>query len=286
MRLSIKNRTCPLCGATDADEFYQDKYRDYFRCSVCSLVFVPSEQYLAKDKERAQYDSHQNSPDDPRYRQFLSRLFIPLEKRLTRGSCGLDFGSGPGPTLSVMFEEAGHNVSLYDAFYAPDISVFNKKYDFVATSEVVEHLNNPKDELNRLWNCLKPQGYLGIMTKRVIDREAFAGWHYKNEPTHICFYSKETFCWLAGLWNAEATFADNDVVIFSKGQNYLTILTGGKMDNTTGGGIRWGEETRKQFEQLIEKIPVFLRGMAREKVSKRAQSIVRDDSRTVRRVFH
>lgn len=53
------------------------------------------------------------------------------------------------------------------------------------------------------------------------------------------------------------------------------------MDNTTGGGIQWGEETRKQFEQLIEKIPVFLRGMAREKVSKRAQSIVRDDNRTV-----
>ena len=217
MRSTIKSPTCPLCNASATDEFYQDKYRDYFRCSVCLLVFVPSEQFLSKDEEKAQYDSHQNSPDDLQYRQFLSRLFTPLEKCLTKGSFGLDFGSGPGPTLSVMFEEAGHNVSLYDPFYAPNTSVFEKKYDFITTSEVVEHLNNPKDELNRLWNCLKPQGYLGVMTKLVIDRGAFARWHYKNEPTHIRFYSKGTFRWLANFWKAQVTFADKDVMILQKG---------------------------------------------------------------------
>jgi len=216
VRPYVKNPVCPLCQAPDANDFYQDKYRDYFRCSICSLVFVPSEQFLAKDEERAQYDSHQNSPDDLQYRKFLSRLFTPLKKRLIKGSCGLDFGSGPGPTLSVMFEEAGHHVSLYDAFYTPDISVFDKKYDFVTTSEVVEHLNNPKDEFNRLWTCLKPQGYLGIMTKLVINQEAFARWHYKNEPTHICFYSQATFRWLADLWNVQVEFVDKDVTIFLK----------------------------------------------------------------------
>lgn len=53
------------------------------------------------------------------------------------------------------------------------------------------------------------------------------------------------------------------------------------MDKTTDDGIQWDEETQKQFEQLIAKIPVFLRGMAREKVSKKAQSIARNDDRTV-----
>jgi hypothetical protein len=138
-----------------------------------------------------------------------------LEKCLEKGSSGLDFGSGPGPTLSVMFQEAGHNVNLYDIFYAPDASVFDQKYDFVTTSEVVEHLNDPKEELHRLWQCIKPQGYLGIMTKLVIDRESFARWHYKNEPTHIRFYSQATFRWLAGLWGAQVAFIDNDVMIFS-----------------------------------------------------------------------
>ena len=216
MKFTIQNQACPLCQSQSNDEFYQDKYRAYFRCTICSLVFVPPQYFLSKDQEKAQYDSHQNSPEDPQYRKFLSRLFIPLEKCLAEGSDGLDFGSGPGPTLSVMFEEAGHRVSLYDMFYAPDASVFEKQYDFVTTSEVVEHLNNPRDELNRLWNCLKPQGWLGIMTKLVIDQEAFSKWHYKNEPTHICFYSQETFRWLANFWNAQVEFVDKDVMIFSK----------------------------------------------------------------------
>jgi len=216
MSSTLTKLICPLCATSKPDEYYQDKHRDYYQCRECALVFVPPEYFLSKTQEKAQYDSHQNSPDDPLYRQFLGRLFNPLEKQLDKGSSGLDFGSGPGPTLSVMFEEAGHSVSLYDMFYAPDTSVFDKKYDFVTASEAVEHFNNPKDEFDRLWNCLKPQGYLGIMTKLVIDREAFAKWHYKNEPTHICFYSQVTFHWLANLWKAQVTFVDKDVMIFSK----------------------------------------------------------------------
>jgi len=53
------------------------------------------------------------------------------------------------------------------------------------------------------------------------------------------------------------------------------------MENSNGNEISWDEQTQKQFEQLIEKIPVFLRSTAKEKVSKKAQSIVRDDNRTV-----
>ncbi len=210
------NQTCPLCKKAETSEFYQDKYRNYFRCQTCHLVFVPPEQFLSVEEEKAQYDSHQNSPDDMQYRQFLSRLFIPLQKQLKKGSHGLDFGSGPGPTLSVMFEEAGHSVVIYDYFYAPDISVFEKQYDFITATETVEHLHNPKDELDKLWACLKPGGWLGIMTKLALDREAFSKWHYKNELTHVCFFSQKTFQWVASQWNAELTFADKDVVIFYK----------------------------------------------------------------------
>lgn len=214
--MSIKNQTCPLCTVSVDEKFHQDQRRDYLRCPTCFLVFVPPEQYLSKREEKAQYDSHQNSPDDMQYREFLNRLFAPLEKNLNKASFGLDFGSGPGPTLSVMFEEKGHRMNLYDTFYAPDAAVFNQEYDFVTTSEVVEHLHNPRMDLNRLWDCLKPGGHLGIMTKLVIDQEAFANWHYKNELSHVCFFSKPTFQWLANQWQADLVFDDKDVMIFKK----------------------------------------------------------------------
>lgn len=206
---------CPLCRISKASPFYQDS-REYFRCPVCSLVFVLPRQFLTPEEEKSVYDHHENSSDDPRYRRFLSRLFVPLSQRLVPDSFGLDFGSGPGATLSVMFEEAGHSMKIYDPFYAPDVKPLQLHYDFITASEVVEHLHHPRRELDRLWSCLKPNGSLGIMTKRVIDQEAFSRWHYKNDPTHVCFFSIETFRWLAEHWCATLTVPENDVVLFAK----------------------------------------------------------------------
>jgi hypothetical protein len=190
--------------------------RDFLRCEHCALVFVPAFQYLSPEEEKAHYDLHQNHPTDQGYRQFLSRLFIPMKEKLQPGAYGLDFGSGPGPTLSLMFEEAGFPMKIYDHFYANDAYVLQQRYDFITATETVEHLHHLKKELHQLWNLLDPGGYLGIMTKLVIDRDAFATWHYKNDPTHVCFFSVDTFHWLADLWRAKIEFIGNDVIILEK----------------------------------------------------------------------
>lgn len=53
------------------------------------------------------------------------------------------------------------------------------------------------------------------------------------------------------------------------------------MDHSTEDDINWDENTQQQFEQLITKIPIFLRSIAKEKVSKRAETIVNEDNRTM-----
>lgn len=203
--------------------FHRDS-RDYFRCPVCFLVFVLSCQFLSAEEEKAVYDQHENSADDSRYRRFLGRLFDPVSARLDPGSCGLDFGSGPGPTLSVMFEEVGHSMNVFDPFYAPQVESLHQQYDFITASEVVEHLHHPRRELERLWACLKPEGTLGIMTKRVIDSEAFSKWHYKNDPTHVRFFSIETFRWLAVSWSATLIVPEDDVVLFVKHNPTVSLV--------------------------------------------------------------
>ena len=215
MSHNLQIRTCPLCRTTEATDFFRDD-RDFLRCSTCRLVFVPPDQLPSAAAEKAQYDQHRNSPQDQQYRNFLNRLFEPLSQRLPAHSRGLDFGSGPGPTLSVMFEEAGHTMQLYDPFYAPDRRVLDSEYDFITASEVVEHLHHPRDEFDHLWCCLRPGGLLGVMTKRVIDAPAFARWHYKDDPTHVSFFSDATFDWLASLWQADLTIVASDVVLIQK----------------------------------------------------------------------
>ena len=207
---------CPLCKSAVGETFHCDGRRDYYRCPSCDLTFVPPGQYLDGSAEKAEYDLHRNSPQDAGYRRFLSRFLRPMCDGLSPGSFGLDFGCGPGPTLSVMFEELGHHMAIYDCFYVDDKSVFKDKYDFICATEVVEHLHHPMEELDGLWDCLKVGGRLGIMTKLTPDEAAFSRWHYKRDQTHVCFFSKVTARWLADRWQARLTFADKDVFIYDK----------------------------------------------------------------------
>jgi len=209
---------CPLCAADRTVDFFEDRRRAYLRCEVCRLIFVPQEYHLSSADEKVEYDLHENSPDAKGYRQFLNRIFEPVNAWLQGARKGLDFGSGPGPTLSVMFEEAGHNVSLYDPFYAPDTAPLNRQYDFVTATEVVEHFRNPAEDLQRLWSCVRPGGLLGIMTKQATDRSSFANWHYKNDRTHVSFFSRETFKWFAENGYAELTFIGSDVILLKKSE--------------------------------------------------------------------
>jgi len=210
---------CPLCCHGPIAGFHHDERRDYLQCAICRLVFVPPAHYLTPESEKAHYDRHHNDPADERYRRFLSRLFQPMVRRLQPNDEGLDFGSGPGPTLSRMFEEAGHPMTIYDPFYAADPQALTRQYDFITASEVVEHLHHPRRELDRLWSLLKCGGWLGIMTKRVRDAQAFARWHYKLDPTHIMFFSMETFAWLAQQWAAELVVEGDDVVLLHKSRD-------------------------------------------------------------------
>lgn len=212
------NLHCPLCVHAGAEDFYRDRRRDYLRCGHCGLVFVPPRFYLSRGEEKAEYDLHRNAVDDPGYRGFLSRLANPLLARISTDARGLDYGCGPGPALAAMLEEAGHQVSLYDIFYHPDTGVLEGSYQFITATEVVEHLHQPAVVLEQLWAKLEPGGYLGIMTKLVRDAEAFARWHYKNDPTHVCFFSELSWRWWAGQRSAQLERIGADVILLRKAQ--------------------------------------------------------------------
>jgi len=207
---------CPLCGNRGNDPFFTSKIRPYWRCPECALVFVPQAYWLSAEEEKATYDLHENQVQDQGYRSFLSRLTEPLVEKLKPNQQGLDFGCGPGPALAKMLEERGHRVDLFDLYYHNDPRVFTRHYDFICASEVVEHLHDPNQEFTRIFSILKPDGWLAIMTKLVSDKQAFSQWHYIRDLTHICFYSQNTFEYLAQRFNAEIDFAAKDVILLHK----------------------------------------------------------------------
>ena len=209
---------CPLCSSSSLAlrHYHSDRVRDYFQCTECDLVFVPPYQLPSVETEKREYDLHQNFFDDVRYKQFLQKLCHPMLSVLTPPCHGLDFGCGPTPLMERLFCEAGHTCQSYDPIYFPDDELLRKRYAFISVSEAAEHFHTPKLTFQILYDVLLPGGWLGIMTKRVIDAPRFATWHYKNDPTHVSFYSDKTFAFIAEAYGYSLHIVSSDVVLLQK----------------------------------------------------------------------
>jgi hypothetical protein len=137
-------------------------------------------------------------------------------KLIPEKSYGLDFGSGPGPTLSLMLEEKGHHVELYDKFYASRDSIFNKRFDFITATEVIEHLRDPMLEFKRLSSCLRVNGYFAIMTHLLTEETDFSNWYYKKDPSHIGFFNKQSLAYLSKELKLELDIYSERVIFLKK----------------------------------------------------------------------
>jgi hypothetical protein len=207
---------CPLCFQEETELFHQDKVRSYQRCLVCELVFVPPKYLLSAQDEKTRYDLHENNSNNEGYKQFLLQLVTPMLDFLEPGDKGLDFGCGPEPVLESLFDSDQFKIDLYDPFYANKPEVLAEKYNFITSTEVVEHLYYPAQVFQHLVEMLCKNGTLGLMTKPLPDKATFSTWWYKNDLTHVCFYSEATFAWIADKWQLNIEYRKGDVVIYRK----------------------------------------------------------------------
>jgi len=204
---------CPLCQENKSIPFHSD----YFKCLNCSFIFLSPKERVDLNEEKRQYDLHENNPDDPGYRKFLSQVidplkkYLPIDKKLT----GLDFGCGPGPTLNLMLEDEGIEMSIYDPFYYPITDSLNKKYHVITCTEAVEHFHHPMWEFKKLKDLLQSDGVIGIMTDLYQEGQDFANWHYIKDPTHVGFFSKESLSWIADELGLKIDIFGKRVAIFS-----------------------------------------------------------------------
>jgi hypothetical protein len=213
----LMTQACPLCENHNIRRFDRDADRTYLHCPDCYLIFVDRENLLPLGEEKARYDLHQNNPNDPEYRNFLNQLAQPLVNRLDPPPLtGLDFGSGPGPTLSILLAEHGYTMRIYDPLYAPTTQVLHDSYDFITCSETFEHFYTPRVEWNMLVDLVKPGGWLGIMTLLFDFDDHFSSWQYKNNLTHVSFFSRNTFQYLAQQDKLLVKFIGDKVILLQK----------------------------------------------------------------------
>jgi 2-polyprenyl-3-methyl-5-hydroxy-6-metoxy-1,4-benzoquinol methylase len=181
-------------------------------------VFLEPTSHVTATEELAQYSLHQNNPKDLNYRKFLAPAYAAVVRNLSAQSKGIDFGCGPGPTLSVMLEETGFKVQNFDKYFYPDRSVLGEVYDFVTCTEVIEHVQDLEVFILQLLTLLRSGGLLVLMTRILQDDVEFKSWHYRIDPTHISFLrprTVEVMCERYGLTLLELT---GQLIVLRKSQ--------------------------------------------------------------------
>ena len=60
---------------------------------------------------------------------------------------------------------------------------------------------------------LNPHAKMYLMTEPYDEGIDFASWYYKNDPTHVFFYSKNTFEWIKNEFDFLSVSIDKRLII-------------------------------------------------------------------------
>lgn len=210
------NLFCPLCHSKDVVPFYKDRLNHFWQCKKCLGLYRDPTNVPKPADEKARYLTHNNDVNDPGYRKFVSSIVDYILSNFNTHYKGLDYGAGTGPVAAVMLQEAGYSVNLYDPFFHPQTSPLEHTYDFIICCEVMEHFHDPKLEFEKLHALLNPGGALICKTDLYTEDIDFKKWYYKNDPTHVFIYHKNSVEQLAVSLGYELNFLDERTIVFKR----------------------------------------------------------------------
>ncbi len=204
--MDMETFPCPLCGALTSF-LLRPRDRELYVCATCDLVHVPQRWHLSPAAQRDRYLLHQNRIDDDGYVRMLQRPIDVLRAQATGVRRVLDYGSGPSPLLVELLRRQGYDAEGYDPLFSPRTDE-PASFDAVISVETVEHFADPRAELRRMIEIVRPSGWLLVMTQLHGGAETFADWWYVRDATHVAFYSARTFDWLCRRWALELAYSD------------------------------------------------------------------------------
>ncbi len=207
---------CILCNSKLLEPIHIENPHRFYDCNCCGSIVRSPDTFPDDIQEKERYETHHNDVNDPRYQQFVSPITNAVQADFQpQNSLGLDFGAGTGPVITKVLNDKGYQLNLYDPFFHPETSALEKQYDYIVSCEVIEHFHQPLKEFQLLKKLLKPQGKLYCMTDIYRNHIAFENWYYKNDPTHVIFYTEKSLQWIQIEVGFEKVTIDKRLIVFS-----------------------------------------------------------------------
>ncbi len=208
-------QNCPLCHHK-ASLFTAIKGKDYYECSNCSGIFADQKHLPDVEQEKNRYLEHNNDVSDVRYQNFVKPIVNCILKDYTPQHTGLDFGAGTGPVISKLLHDKEYKIEQYDPLFHHFPGLLHRSYHYIACCEVIEHFHKPDKEFSLLYNLLANNGKLYCMTSVFKSKIDFRTWHYKDDPTHVFFYTERTFEYICNFFKFSGLQIINNLIILSK----------------------------------------------------------------------
>ena len=203
---------CLVCGGTQTKQRFVQRGYPVFRCTGCGLAFVAP---IPSPSELADYYNRGYAVPLERYaaagHRNIARIADVERWCPSRGRL-LELGASYGHSLALARERGwdpvGVELSPTASAYARShfgLTVYNcdladapladASFDAVIGWHVLEHVRNPKEQLQRLSALLKPGGVLGLRVPNIASfgaRAAGQWWPWMCPPAHLWFFSRET----------------------------------------------------------------------------------------------
>lgn len=210
---------CPLCSTEGCTLLTMDRWRQYWYCGNCTLIFVPTRYHCSVQQERERYALHDNTVLNTGYVRYLQEMVDILDERVPAQATVLDYGCGEHAVLTTLLCEQGYRCLPFDPLYVfPEAPVQEKlRFDAIILCEVIEHCRTIRETIEDLGRKITSRGTVFIRTQCYPHpKVSIAEWWYAKDPTHILFFSYQALEVVAELLGKKLKRSDRkDVFILS-----------------------------------------------------------------------
>lgn len=206
---------CTLCN-NQTTLFSEYQERAFYICSNCETILLHPDYYLNSQEEKGRYDLHSDDVTAVGYQNFVKPITDEVIKCFSKKHKGLDFGCGKTEIVKYVLEQQGYDIKGYDPFYFNDKQLLQAQYNYITSCEVIEHLYQPKEVFEQLYNMLLPEGKLFLKTSLFDVEQNFEKWWYKNDPTHVSLYTVKSLEFIKKSLGFMKLEVFKKLIVFSK----------------------------------------------------------------------
>lgn len=203
------HKTCLICDSQNLKKIIDYEHAHLCQCQSCGFVFskkIPSKTELTQHYEGYGRNDYLSPITIKRYHELLDKM-----ESYRKNNKILDVGCGIGYFLEIAKERGWEvygteytdeaieickkkNINMQQGSLNPE-NYFGFEFDVITSFEVIEHINNPIEELGNFYSLLRKGGLVYVTTPNfnsLLRYRLKSKYNVITYPEHLSYYTPKT----------------------------------------------------------------------------------------------